>query len=116
MPYPYMDYRIPPPPALSPQPVSASISSDKLEAEKQPDPEDMFKRFVDLMKEERASAEMTMLALAVEKAEADAERAEQESRIREQALPQAEEKARQNAIRAEEEKRIPDQALIQACK
>ncbi|KIX00269.1 uncharacterized protein Z518_10408 [Rhinocladiella mackenziei CBS 650.93] len=112
MPLPFVDYRMPMAP--SPQPGSANASADKLEAEKKTDPEDMFKRFADLMKEERAQAELSKEAQAAEKAKIEAERAEQESRIREQALRQAEEKARQDALRAEEEKRIRDQALIQA--
>lgn len=112
MPYPYIDYRSPPPLVPSPQPGSVNASADKLEAKN--DPEDMFKRFKDLMKEERAQAELTKEAEAAEKAKAAAAVAEQESRFREQALRHAEEKARQDAIRAEEEKRIRDQALIQA--
>ncbi|KAK6381032.1 uncharacterized protein PV06_10773 [Exophiala oligosperma] len=113
MPYPYMDYRIPPPLAPSPQPGSANVSADKLETKKE-DPEEMFKRFADLFKEQNAQAEMTKEAQAAEKAKAAAAQAEQEARIRQDALRQAEEKTRQDAIRAEEEKRIRDQALIQA--
>ncbi|KIW17790.1 hypothetical protein PV08_04985 [Exophiala spinifera] len=113
MPYPYMDYRIPPPLVPSPQPGSVNVSADKLEAKKE-DPEEMFKRFADLLKEQKAQAEMTKEAQAAENAKAAAAQAEQEARIRQDALRQAEEKARQDAIRAEEEKRIRDQALIQA--
>ncbi|KAJ4580572.1 hypothetical protein HRR83_003519 [Exophiala dermatitidis] len=114
MPFPYMDYRMAPPLVPSPQPGSATASVDKFEVKKDADPEEMFKRFADLMKEERAQAELSKEAQAAEKAKADAARAEQESRIREQALRQAEERAREDAIRAQEEKRIRDQALIQA--
>ncbi|EXJ79082.1 hypothetical protein A1O3_08583 [Capronia epimyces CBS 606.96] len=115
MPYPpYMDYRLGPPLAPSPQPGSATASVDKFEVKKDADPEEMFKRFADLMKEERAQAELSKEAQAAEDAKAAAARAEHESRIREQALRQAEDKAREDAIRADEEKRIRDQALIQA--
>lgn len=114
MPYPYPDYRMAPPLVPSPQPGSATASVDKFEVKKEADPEEMFKRFAELMKEERAQVELSKEAQAADKAKADAARAEQESRIREQALRQAEERAREDAIRAQEEKRIRDQALIQA--
>ncbi|KEF51395.1 uncharacterized protein A1O9_12544, partial [Exophiala aquamarina CBS 119918] len=114
-PFPYPDYaRIQPPPAASPPPSSANASADRLEKPKEADPEEMFKRFADMMKEERAQAELTKEQQAMERAKAETARAEQEQRIREQALRQAEERARQDALRAEEEKRIHEQALLQA--
>ncbi|KAI1614314.1 hypothetical protein EDD37DRAFT_612094 [Exophiala viscosa] len=104
MPYPYM---IPPPVVPSPQPGSAHISAEKLDAKKDTDPEEMYKRFADLMKEKELSQE----AQAAEKAKADAAAAEQEARYREQALKQATDKARQDAIRAEEERQIREDAM-----
>ncbi|KAK4936959.1 hypothetical protein LTR10_022269 [Elasticomyces elasticus] len=104
MPYPYM---IPPPVVPSPQPGSAHISADKLDLKKDTDPEEMYKRFADLMKEKELSKE----AQAAEKAKADAASAEQEVRYRDQALKQAADKARQDAIRAEEERQIREDAI-----
>ncbi|KAK5284527.1 hypothetical protein LTR20_000835 [Exophiala xenobiotica] len=114
MPYPYMDYRIPPPIAPSPQPGSLNVSADKFQVKKDADPEEMFKRFADMVKEQKAQSDLSKEAQAAEKAKADVALAEQEARIRQDALRQAEDKMRQDAIRAEEEKRIRDHALIQA--
>lgn len=114
-PIPYPEYaRIQPAPPVSPPPGSANASADKIEKPKEPNPEEMFKRFADLMKEERAQAELTKEQEAMERAKAETARAEQEQRIRESALRQAEERSRQEALRAEEEKRIREQAIIQA--
>ncbi|KIV94530.1 hypothetical protein, variant 1 [Exophiala mesophila] len=105
-PFPYPDYRYQPRNS-SPGPASANTSADKLEKPKEPDPEEIFKRFADMMKEERAQMELTKEQQAVE-------RAKEEQRIREQALRQQEERARQEQLREEEAKRIREQALLQA--